>query len=34
MEYRTQNIEQRIQNTETHVHKITIVPDFLYGAWT
>ncbi len=32
--HETHNIFYRIQNTETHVQKITKVPIFLYGAWT
>jgi hypothetical protein len=28
------NKQYRIQNIETHVHKITNAPVFLYGAWT
>jgi hypothetical protein len=32
--HKTHNIQYRIHNTETHVHKITNVPVFLHGAWT
>jgi hypothetical protein len=32
--HKTHNIQHRIQNIKTHVHKITNLPVFLYGAWT
>jgi hypothetical protein len=33
-EHRTQKTEHRSQITDTHVHKITNLAAFLYGAWT